>query len=107
MVSTLVKIGVGALVAAPFVTYYVFPHKLLELMTWAQKRKAGFTEKKIKIGKTEFFYLENDNRSGQCVLLLHGFSAYKETWGQVAVELRSKYRVITLDLPGHGKTTRE
>lgn len=41
-------------------------------------------------------------RNGQVIMLVHGFSASLHTWEDWADNLKRDYRVITLDLPGHG-----
>lgn len=42
--------------------------------------------------------------SGDPLILLHGFTGSTETWTPHVPILSQKFRVITLDLPGHGKT---
>lgn len=42
--------------------------------------------------------------SGEPVVLLHGSMASKEQWGSLARKLSKKYRVITLDLLGYGRS---
>jgi len=41
-------------------------------------------------------------RSGRVVVLLHGWSAFKELWWSTLVALAPAYRVYAPDLPGHG-----
>lgn len=41
---------------------------------------------------------------GEAVLLLHGFTGSKETWSSLKEFLLPKFKVITIDLPGHGQT---
>lgn len=45
-----------------------------------------------------------DQGSGRAVVLLHGFLGSKAIWQQTAGELSRSYRVICIDLPGHGDT---
>lgn len=40
------------------------------------------------------------------VVLLHGFSDNANTWRRIVPALAERYRVIALDLPGHGRSTR-
>src|SRR4051794_21412368 len=40
------------------------------------------------------------------VLLLHGFSDNLHTWHRVVPALAVSHRVIAIDLPGHGASTR-
>ena len=45
-----------------------------------------------------------DAGSGNTLVLLHGFLGSLEIWKDFSKELSKKYRVICIDLPGHGKT---
>lgn len=45
-----------------------------------------------------------ESGSGKVVLLLHGWGDTKETFAQLEKELSVSYTVISLDLPGFGKT---
>lgn len=40
------------------------------------------------------------------VVLLHGFSDNANTWRRVVPALATRFRVVALDLPGHGRSTR-
>ena len=53
--------------------------------------------KNIKISYT-------DAGKGTAVVLLHGFLENKSMWNNLLPELITKYRVITIDLLGHGNT---
>jgi pimeloyl-ACP methyl ester carboxylesterase len=41
---------------------------------------------------------------GKAIVLLHGFLENSTMWNDVSAELSKKYKVITIDLLGHGKT---
>ena len=43
-------------------------------------------------------------RDGQAVILIHGSNASLQTWEPWVARLQDEYRVISLDLPGHGLT---
>jgi len=64
----------------------------------------GLTEKTTNIESFEICY--NEGGKGETVLLLHGFGGFKEMWTEFAQFLVPSYRVIVLDLPGHGKSTK-
>lgn len=49
-------------------------------------------------------YRDEGNREGNAVILVHGFSASLHTWEPWVAGLKDDYRVISLDLPGHGLT---
>ena len=52
----------------------------------------------------EVSYSEYGNRDHTPVLLLHGYLETKEIWDDYAKKLSEKYFVITIDIPGHGKS---
>ncbi|MGV8946882.1 MAG: alpha/beta fold hydrolase [Lutibacter sp.] len=41
---------------------------------------------------------------GKAVVLIHGFLENSTMWNQISQELSKKYRIICIDLLGHGKT---
>ncbi len=47
---------------------------------------------------------DQGNKNGPVLMLLHGTSASLHTWEPWVAELGDQYRIITLDLPGHGLT---
>jgi pimeloyl-ACP methyl ester carboxylesterase len=54
----------------------------------------------FKKGKVTF----SDTGKGRVVVLLHGFLGSYEIWEQTISNLSKSYRVIAIDLPGHGGT---
>lgn len=49
-------------------------------------------------------YRDEGRRDGPTLVLLHGYSASLQVWEPWVKALADDYRVITLDLPGHGLT---
>jgi len=49
---------------------------------------------------------EVTGRGPHVVVLLHGFSDNLSTWRRVVPALAVRHRVVALDLPGHGESTR-
>jgi pimeloyl-ACP methyl ester carboxylesterase len=45
-----------------------------------------------------------DKGKGRVVVLLHGFLGSSQLWEKTIADLSKSYRVIAIDLPGHGKT---
>ena len=45
-----------------------------------------------------------DRGKGQVLVLLHGYLETKDVWSSFAEKLSENYRVIALDIPGHGKS---
>jgi pimeloyl-ACP methyl ester carboxylesterase len=55
-------------------------------------------------GGVRMHYFEEGDPAGPTLLLIHGFSASSHTWAGWAERLGDEYRVISIDLPGHGLT---
>ncbi|MFY9311467.1 MAG: alpha/beta hydrolase [Bacteroidia bacterium] len=53
--------------------------------------------KKVKVHYT-------DTGKGRVIVLLHGFLGSHEIWSEFVKKLSKRYRIITIDLPGHGQT---
>lgn len=49
-------------------------------------------------------YRDQGKADGPVLVLVHGFSANLETWEPWVARLGKDYRIISLDLPGHGLT---
>lgn len=49
-------------------------------------------------------YRDQGERGGSAIILLHGSNASLQTWEPLVRMLGTDYRVVTLDLPGHGLT---
>ncbi len=41
---------------------------------------------------------------GRCVVLLHGFLGSSKVWNNIIPQLSKSYKVIVIDLPGHGQS---
>lgn len=58
--------------------------------------------------KTAFYKKEKvtffDKGKGRVIVLLHGFLGSHEIWKNTLEDLSKSYRVIAIDLPGHGAT---
>jgi len=44
----------------------------------------------------------SDSGQGETIILLHGYLESSEVWEEFAKKLSGKFRVISIDLPGHG-----
>lgn len=55
-------------------------------------------------GGVRAHYRDLGPREGPAIVLVHGFSASTHAWDAWAKALSSDYRVVVLDLPGHGLT---
>jgi 3-oxoadipate enol-lactonase len=57
---------------------------------------------KITVGKEQLFYTEQGQ--GEPVVLIHGFCGSTDYWEYIIPLLSEKYRILTVDLRGHGET---
>ena len=46
----------------------------------------------------------HEKGKGSAVVLLHGFLEASWMWDDIATALSKRYRVVCIDLPGHGKS---
>ena len=51
-----------------------------------------------------FRYHVSESGSGPPIVLLHGFTGSSENWLHLAERLSRRFRVMAIDLPGHGRT---
>lgn len=49
-------------------------------------------------------YRDQGERGGPAIILIHGANSSLQTWEPVVRTIGADYRVVTLDLPGHGLT---
>ncbi|PTQ91083.1 alpha/beta fold hydrolase [Agitococcus lubricus] len=90
-----------AVTAAPLISD---PVALMQSILQQERAWAGLETKTIKVEDFTFAYSEGGPKTAPTVLLVHGFSGSRDNWNRVARKLTKKYRVIALDLPGHGDT---
>src|ERR1700677_903939 len=71
---------------------------LLLLATSFALALSGATVDGIKI------HSSTAGKGPKTVILVHGWTCDETTWKSQVPELSKQYRVVTLDLPGHGRT---
>ena len=59
-------------------------------------------KKNLVINNKKIFY--SDVGKGKTIVLLHGYLESAEIWNSFAKSLAKKYRVLSFDIPGHGKS---
>lgn len=79
--------------------------RVFELGLELARERAGLEWKEIESDGYRLAYLERA-ADGDTVVLLHGFASEKDSWTRFVRHLPDHYRVIALDLPGHGESTR-
>lgn len=69
-----------------------------------QRSSAGMHKKSVILDFGKIVYLENDVKSDETVVLVHGFGGSKDNWTGMIAEWKDKYHVIAIDLPGNGES---
>ncbi len=70
-----------------------------------ERGMAGMKPGSVTIGNQTIVYLERPG-TGETIVLLHGFGADKDNWPRFVRHLPKGYRVIALDLPGFGESSK-
>lgn len=94
----------GALVILLVAVYFLFPGPVFDAAVAMARRSAGLVLKEVTIDGHRVPYLEGGE--GEPLLLVHGFGANKDHWTSVARFLTRDFRVIALDVPGFGDSSR-
>jgi abhydrolase domain-containing protein 6 len=89
-------------------TYIVAPHILVKSLVNLNRQLSGLSAHRLKVDSHELHYLDGGAVSGdgKTVVLLHGIFAEKDHWVDFARKLTADYRVVILDLPGFGDSSR-
>ena len=66
-----------------------------------------FNSKKININGFEINYLQLGNSNSKNILLIHGFGGDLNNWMFNQEELSKDFNVFSLDLPGHGLSSKD
>lgn len=95
------------LAASFFLFFGCSKHQLYHEVLNSARKSAGFTVKKTDIPIGEIVYSdnateENPREKQDVIVMIHGFGGNKDNWLLLAEEIDRDYRVIALDLPGHG-----
>jgi abhydrolase domain-containing protein 6 len=100
-----VLIGVAVLLVLGVVGLSRSPALLMQFATNLERGRAGLSEHQIAVDGLDLAY--TDGGEGEVILMVHGFNADKDNWTRMAAGLTDDYRVIALDLPGFGRSTRD
>ena len=66
----------------------------------------GMSASRFDRGGVSLAYDERGDRDSPAVVLLHGLSGSRVTWEPLATRLSDRFRVIAVDLRGHGESDR-
>ncbi len=78
-----------------------------DLLLGLERSRAGLNLERVQVDGYEVAYLDSGpwaNR--ETIVMLHGIGADKDHFTRVSAPLTERYRVISIDLPGFGDSTR-
>lgn len=84
---------------------WFFPLTGARLLRGMLRKKAGLVQKELVVNGRRVPYLVGG--AGEALLLVHGFTANKDTFDAVARYLTPSYTLYALDLPGFGDAERD
>jgi abhydrolase domain-containing protein 6 len=80
---------------------------LFDEILQGQEAVAGLKRHEVTIDGQKIFYLDNENKNGRPILLIHGFGDSSMTWVQFSRRFKHEnFRVIAPDLLGFGQSAR-
>ena len=88
---------------------------LIALFAWGYAADVPVAELKAKYANAESEFVDlgggltvhlrdEGPQDAPAIILLHGSNSQLQTWDEWTAKLKDKYRIIRLDLPGHGIT---
>jgi len=96
IVGLIAVIGVGG--------YFALKRPDIPYETLAARYESAASRYVDLPGGVRMHYRDEGAQGGPTLLLIHGFSASLHTWEPWVQRLGGEYRIISLDLPGHGLT---
>jgi abhydrolase domain-containing protein 6 len=97
-----IKVGTFLLSAASLLSgCATLEGKIFNFALSVERQRSNLTLKTLRLGQQNIAYLEREGR-GETIVLLHGFAANKDTWLRFVRYLPKQYRVLVIDLAGHG-----
>ncbi|MBL8546633.1 MAG: alpha/beta hydrolase [Hyphomonadaceae bacterium] len=98
----LALIGLAAILAAG--AYFTLKRDDIPYETLAAQYENGASRYAELLGGVRVHYRIEGQETGPTLVLIHGFSASVHTWEPWVSRLGESYRIVSLDLPGHGLT---
>ncbi len=74
---------------------------IFEFGLFVERYRSDLDYKTVSVNGERYAYLERKG-DGETIVLLHGFAANKDSWIRFVRYLPESYRVVVLDMPGHG-----
>lgn len=102
--------SLGALIGTTLIIYFFFPGFILQTLVRYERGNANLVLKKLQVRDHSIAYLTNDPdgmySQRPTIVFIHGFAADKDNWTRMAKYFKDEYRIIALDQPGFGESSR-
>lgn len=86
---------------------FLSPYSNLKPINHMEELQYPYQVHKIKIdADTEIAYVD-EGKGEQVIILIHGLGSYLPAWKNNIEGLKSSYRIIAVDLPGYGKSSKQ
>ncbi|MGB7904976.1 MAG: alpha/beta fold hydrolase [Steroidobacteraceae bacterium] len=96
-------LALGLVLVGVTTLYWTRPRLLFDVVKGLLRRRAALSRKSVRVGDSEWPYLDGGKATGDPVVLVHGFGGDKDNWTLYAPYLAPHHRVICPDLPGFGE----
>jgi len=80
--------------------------RLLNVVIKIERNRAGLVLKTVRVNGDDAAYLEREGK-GETIVLIHGFAAEKDHWIRFVRHIPEAYRVLAIDMPGHGDNVQD
>ncbi|MFW6237047.1 MAG: alpha/beta fold hydrolase, partial [Desulfosudaceae bacterium] len=85
-----------------------FQNKLFDWGLSLERGRSDLEAGTIQVdGRTTAYVERAGQPGGGTIVLLHGFTADKDNWIRFVRHLPERYRVLAVDMPGHGGSTQD
>lgn len=85
---------------------YAWPAAFFHSTLWLGQQLAGLSPERVETANLSIHYYQGGPEDGETILMIHGFAASKDNWLPLARHLTDRYRVIAIDLPGFGDSSK-
>ena len=87
------------------------PNKFLLMVMNLGRKASGLKYREVQVDDIRWPYLENnpdiDTAGKPTLVFVHGFAADKDSWSMYTRQFHKEYRIIAVDLPGHGESDKD
>lgn len=85
------------------VSYFAAPGAWAPALLGAERWRSGLSVGRQQVAERQFAFLEGGDGQ-ETIVMLHGFTANKDHWTRFAAHVGKRYRILAVDVPGHGGT---